>query len=95
MQPDDLRRLMEYLQDQVTMSGSQSIVFEIPDEPTLLSAGLDAETVRQLLSAPWLDEMVADVRETPDFCGPEETPAEVLRYARDVVVEYLRKRFVL
>jgi hypothetical protein len=95
MQPEDLRRLMEYLQDLVSVSDSRSIVFEIPDERTMLDAELDADIVRQLLAAPWLGEMVADVRETPDFCSPEETSDEVLQYARDVVVEYLRKRFVL
>mgnify|MGYP001828014924 FL=1 len=95
MQPEDLRRLMEYLQDLVSVSDSRSIVFEIPDERTMLDAELDADIVRQLLAAPWLGEMVADVRETPDFCSPEESSVEVLQYARDVVVEYLRKRFVL
>jgi hypothetical protein len=95
MQPEDLRRLMEYLQDVVSVSGSRSVVFEIPDERTMLDAGLHAETVQQLLSAPWLEEMVTDVRETPEFCSPEETSDQVLQYARDVVVEYLRKRFVL
>ncbi len=95
MQPEDLRGLMEYLQDLVSVYGSRTIVFEIPDERTMLDAGLHATVVRQLLSAPWLEQMVTDVRETPDFCSPEETSAQVLQYARDVVVEYLRKRFVL
>jgi hypothetical protein len=95
MRPEDLRRLMEYLQDLVSVSDSRTIVFEIPDEPTMLDAGLDVDIVQQMLSAPWLEEMVTDVRETPDFCSPEETSDQVLQYARDVVVEYLRKRFVL
>jgi hypothetical protein len=86
---------MEYLQDLVRVSDSRSIVFEIPDGRTMLDAGLDANIVQHLLTAPWLEEMVADVRETPDFCSPEETSDQVLQYARDVVVEYLRKRFVL
>ena len=67
MQPDDLRRLMQYLQDLVSMSGSRAITFEIQDEQTMLDAGLDANAVQQLLAAPWLGEMVTDVRETPDF----------------------------
>ena len=86
---------MEYLQARITVSGSRIIAFEIPDERTMVDAGLHPGAVRQLLGAPWLEEMIADVRETPDFCSPEETPDQVLRYARDVVVEYLRKRFVL
>lgn len=95
LQPEDLRRLMEYLQGLVTASGSRSIAFEIPDGKAMLDAGLHAAAVRQLLVAPWLEEMIADVRETPEFCSPEETSDEILRYARDVVAEYLRKRFVL
>lgn len=95
MQPEDLRRLMEYLQNLVGVSESRNIVFEVPDEGTMLEAGLEADIVRQLLSAPWLQEMISDVRETPDFCSPEDTPDQVLRYARDVVVEYLWKRFEL
>jgi hypothetical protein len=95
VQPEDLRRMMDYLQDLVTTSGRRSIVFEIPDERAMLDAGLDADAVQQLLAAPWLEEMVADVRETPEFCSPEETSDQLLQYARDVVVEYLRKRFVL
>ena len=95
MQAEDLRRLMGYLQNLVGVSDSRTIVFDIPDERTMLDAGLDAEIVHQLRSAPWLEEMVTDVRETPDFCSPEETSDQMLQYARDVVVEYLRKRFVL
>ena len=33
--------------------------------------------------------------ETPDFCEPEDSREQVERYARDVVVEYIRKRFEL
>ena len=95
MQPEDLRRLMEYLQDLISVSGPLAVVFEIPDEQAMIGAGLHPDAVHQLLSAPWLEEMVTDVHETPEFCSPEDTPDEVLRYARDVVVEYLRKRFVL
>jgi hypothetical protein len=36
-----------------------------------------------------------DVRETPAFCDPDDPPEQVLRCARDVVGEYIRKRFQL
>ena len=36
--------------------------------------------------------MVADIIDTPEFAEPDESPEQVLQYARDVVVEYFRKR---
>lgn len=95
MTPDDLRRLMEYLQQRVHMSDVRSVTFELPDEGTMVEAGLHPDAAHQLLTASWLDEMLSDIRETPDYCTPEEDSEQVLQYARDVVVEYLRKRFVL
>ena len=44
------------------------------------------------LEAPWWDEMVADIVETPAMCEPDDPPEQVLEYARDVVSEYIRKR---
>ena len=97
MTADDLREMIAYFEARVGLATPEgrAIVFEVPAEETLVSAGLHADGVRQLLAAAWLPEMVADVRETPDFCDPADSPEQVLRYARDVVVEYFRKRFVL
>jgi hypothetical protein len=97
MTADDLRKLIEFVEGRVRIaeSGGRGIEFEPPTERELLEAGLHPDGVRQLLQAPWLREMVADVRETPDFCDPGDAPEQVLRYARDVVVEYFRKRFRL
>ncbi len=39
--------------------------------------------------------MVTDVVETPSRCDPADPPEQVLAYARDVVEEYIRKRFPL
>ena len=58
----------------------------------MAGAGLNAEGSRQILAAPWWDEMVDDVVETPEMCDPEDPAAQVLQYARDVVSEYIRKR---
>jgi hypothetical protein len=88
---------MAYLKGRVRLveEDERGIAFEIPGEGELLEAGLNPDGVRRLLAAPWLSEMVAEVLETPEFCEPEDSPEQILRYARDVVAEYVRKRFVL
>jgi hypothetical protein len=95
--PEDLRDVIAYLERQVrpTDGDSRSIVFEIPSEGELLEAGLNPEGVRRLLAAPWLSDMISEILETPEFCEPEESSEQLLRYARDVVGEYVRKRFPL
>jgi hypothetical protein len=95
--PEELRDVMTYVEGRVRLADGDSprIVFEMPGEAELLEAGLNPEGVRRLLAAPWLEDMVAEVLETPDFCEPGESPEQVLRYARDVVGEYVRKRFPL
>lgn len=97
MTADDLRRLIAYLQARVEPAGESpsAVRFELPGRDEMLSAGLHADAVSGLLDAPWLRDMVGDVLETPEFCAPDDPPELVLRYARDVVGEYVRKRFVL
>lgn len=97
MDADDLRRIMSFLQEQVRLAapGGREVVFEVPARQVLLDAGLDPEGVERLLQAPWLEEMATDVRETAEFCEPDDPPEQVLQYAKDVVVEYIRKRFPL
>jgi hypothetical protein len=95
MTPEDLRRLMSYLEERVQLTTDSKVRFEIPGESQMLADGIHPEAIAQLLAAPWLEEMVVDVRETPDFCEPDETPEQILRLARDVVQEYIRKRFSL
>ena len=71
------------------------IMFQAPTEGMMIDAGLNAKGVRRLLRVPWWEEMVADIVETPDFCEPDDSPEQVLEYARDVVSDYIRKRFPL
>ena len=52
-----------------------------------------AEVVRALQEAPWWDEMVTDIVETPDFAEPDEPPEQILTYARDVVKERVDAHF--
>lgn len=72
-----------------------AVTFQAPTEEEMISAGLSAEGVERILHVPWWDEMVADIIETPDMCDPGDSPEQVLEYARDVVSEYIRKRFPL
>jgi hypothetical protein len=97
MNADDQRRLIELLEERVRPTGPEGreIRFELPDREELLRAGIPEEGATRLLEASWLEEMVQEVLETPEFCGEDEKPAQVLRYARDVVGEYLRKRLAL
>ena len=97
MTPEELRDVITYLESRVRLAeeGSRTVAFEMPGEAELLEAGLNPEGVRRLLAASWLPEMVAEVLETPEFCEPGDSPEQVLRYARDVVGEYIRKRFPL
>ncbi len=93
MTPEDLRRMMRYLEERVHVTADSKVQFELPDESRMLADGIHPEAVAQLLAAPWLEEMVVDVRETPEFCEPGETAEQILRLARDVIQEYIRKRF--
>jgi hypothetical protein len=97
MTADDVRALIAYLEAHVRLEagGGRAIAFDRPDEEAMLAAGIHRDAVKQVLAAPWLDEMVVDVRETPEFCEPDDPPEQVLRCARDVVGEYVRKRFQL
>ena len=78
-----------------TVRAEPMIVFDQPDEAEMVAAGLDPTGVQRILAAPWWQEMVEDIVETPEFCDPGESSQQVLRYARDVVGEYVRKRFPL
>lgn len=95
--PDELRTIVSYLQARVRLASDSehTIVFDPPREAEMIAAGLDPATTRRLLASPWWSEMVDDIVETPDFAEPEAAPPTVLSYARDVVWEYIGKRFPL
>jgi len=97
MTPDELRTIMEFLAQRVRLADSgteaeTAIAFDAPTSDEMVRAGLNSEGVEQILAASWWDEMVEDIVETPDMCEPDDTPDQVLQYARDVVSEYIRKR---
>ena len=100
MTPDELKAIMNFLEERVNLSSEKSahpveILFQAPTEEEMIEAGLNAEGVRRILRVSWWEEMVADIVETPDMCDPGDSPQQVLSYARDVVPEYIRKWFPL
>ena len=97
MTPDDLRAVISFLNSRVSIGGEKAnsplqIVFDTPDLSDMTKAGLNPEGLKEILNADWWDEMVNDIIETPDFCEPDDPPEQVLKYAQDVVMDYLRKR---
>jgi len=95
--PNQLRDIVLYLQNRVTLvaEGEKTIAFNPPTVEEMTHAGLEEATVARLTSVAWWQEMVDDIIETPDFAEPDATPAVVLDYAKDVIQEYIGKRFPL
>ena len=98
MTPDELRAIMTYLRERTYLGPKEAkspvvITFHAPTEEEMIDAGLNAEGVKRILRVPWWEEMVADIVETPDYCEPDDSPQQVLEYAKDVVSDYIRKRF--
>ncbi len=97
MTPDELRAIMDFLVGRVRLADNTAgeeiaIAFDAPTVDEMLAAGLDSQGSAQILAAPWWDEMAEDIVDTPEMCEPDDTPDQVLQYAQDVVVEYIRKR---
>ena len=100
MTPEELRAIMAYLRERVHLDSQEAkspvvITFHAPTEEEMIGVGLNAEGVKRILRVPWWEEMVADIVETPDYCDLDDSPQQVLEYARDVVSDYIRKRFPL
>jgi hypothetical protein len=98
--PDELRAIVDFLRRRVRLEdrgadGAVTIGFDAPGDDELGGAGLNLAGCRQILDAPWWDEMVADIVETPEMCDPGDPPEQILEYARDVVSEYVAKRVTL
>ena len=96
MTPDELRDIMEYLRQRVRLSDQVgetiAIEFDAPTADGMANAGLNPDGSSRILSAPWWEEMVEDIVDTPEMCEPDDSAEQVLEYARDVVSEYIRKR---
>ena len=68
--------------------------FDVPSEADFLQAGFDRSMIALTLKADWWEEMITDIIETPDFADPNDEPAQILKYARDIVHEYIGKRII-
>jgi hypothetical protein len=97
MTSEELRAIMAYIRERVILGPRKPeepivINFIAPSKEEMIRAGLNSEGVKGVLQAPWWEEMVADIIETPEYCEPDESSQQVLEYARDVVSDYIRKR---
>jgi len=95
MDNDEIKRMYEWIQTRVALGDGTDKVTILFDEPTARDfedQGFGAEAISLTLESGWWAEMAADIIETPDYAEPGESPEQVLTYARDVVVEYVRKR---
>lgn len=99
MTPDDLRAMINYLRDRVTLDKTDeaaiTVVFDLPSKEAMVRDGLHSDGISRLLEFPWVEDMITDIIETPDFCEEDDTPEQILEYAKDVVSDYMRKRFPL
>jgi hypothetical protein len=95
MDKDEIKRMYEWIQSRVTLADASdgfAITFDAPGPEDFAAAGFASEVVELTLQSDWWSEMATDIVETPDFVEPGESPEQVLGYAQDVVVEYVRKR---
>ena len=100
MDAEDLKKIIEYLRNKVILienevEHSTSIQYQSPTETEIVSSGLNSAAINKIIDAEWYEEMVNDVIETPEFCEPDDSPQQILDYAKDVVSEYIKKRFTL
>ncbi|MDH3816177.1 MAG: hypothetical protein OEV48_16910 [Acidobacteriota bacterium] len=95
MEADEIKRMYEWIQKRVNLAmdgDGTAISFDEPGSGDFTAAGFASEAVELTLHSDWWAEMVTDIVETPDFAEPNESPEQVLGYARDVVKEYVAKR---
>jgi hypothetical protein len=95
MDRDEITLLSSWLQGRVqlrTDGDEPTISFDQPTAEDFKAQGFGDEAIARTLGASWWKEMVIDIVETPEFAEPEDSPEQILAYARDVVLEYIRKR---
>ena len=95
MEADEIKRMYEWIQKRVNlaMDGDGIVItFDEPGSGDFTEEGFGSEAVELTLHSDWWAEMATDIVETPDYAEPNESPEQVLAYARDVVKEYIGKR---
>ena len=95
MEKADIQRMYEWIQGRVRLapgSNEPVIAFDAPTAEDFKEQSFFDEDIALTLGSGWWQQMVVDIIETPEYAEPDESPEQVLQYARDVVVEYFRKR---
>jgi hypothetical protein len=91
----DIQKMYKWIQIRVRLvpgSDKPVIAFDAPTAEVFKESGFSEEDTALSLGSAWWPEMVVDVIETPEYAEPDESAEQILQYARDVVVEYFRKR---
>jgi len=94
MENDEIKKMYEWIRSRVALGDGDTvtIIFDEPTAEDFAAQGFGEETVALTLGSGWWSEMATDIVETPDYAEPGESAEQILGYARDVVVEYVRKR---
>ena len=95
MDSSEIKRMYEWIQGRVTLADVTdgiAISFDEPNSDDFSEAGFAPEVIELTRESDWWAEMATDIVETPEYAEPGASPEQVLQYARDVVVEYVRKR---
>lgn len=95
MEKADIQRMYEWVQSRVRLvpgSDEPVIAFDAPTAEAFKERGFTDDDIALTLGSGWWQQMIVDIIETPEFAEPDESPDQVVQYARDVVVEYFRKR---
>ena len=95
VETEQIIKLNQWLQSRVTLDENAegiAIRFSQPSAEDFRSQGFGEDAINLTLRSGWWGEMVTDIVETPEFAEPDESPDQVLGYARDLVVEYVAKR---
>lgn len=94
MEKDEIRKMYEWIQSRVALGDCDTvtIIFDEPTAENFAAQGFGDEAVALTLGSDWWAEMATDIVETPEYAEPGESAEQILGYARDVVVEYVRKR---
>lgn len=96
----DIQSIIIFLQERVLLDkegpdNRVSIKFIIPTQEEMKISHLNEDLAQQILSSDWCNDMTNDIIETPEFCDPDDSPQQILKYAKDVAAEYIMKRVLI
>jgi hypothetical protein len=97
MKQEQIKDLIAWLGEKISISiiGDKKVIsFDEPPPGDFADAGFGDDVIDLTLNATWWRDMRGDIIETPEFAEPEADEATVLKYARDVVYEYISKRLI-